>query len=69
MMKNDSLSSLAIMAKGGDEDAICSIVGEFKVTVRQIARKYFLLGAEMEDLIQEGMIGLIKAINSFSEDK
>lgn len=38
---------------------------EYKPLVSKIARKYFLIGAEVEDIIQEGMIGLYKAIESY----
>ncbi len=41
------------------------IIKKFKPMVVSIARRYFLAGAEMEDLIQEGMIGLYKAIQSY----
>lgn len=42
---------------------------EYKPLVTSIARRYFLVGAENEDLIQEGMIGLYKAIQTFDETK
>lgn len=41
----------------------------YKFLVTIISRKYFLLSGEKEDLIQEGMIGLYKAIRHFSEEK
>lgn len=45
------------------------ILDEYKPLVTSIARRYFLVGAENEDLIQEGMIGLYKAIQTFDETK
>ena len=37
--------------------------------MRAKARSYFLIGADQEDIVQEGMIGLYKAIRDFKEDK
>lgn len=45
------------------------LLDEYKPLVTSIARRYFLVGAENEDLIQEGMIGLYKAIQTFDESK
>lgn len=43
------------------------ILEEYKDTVRAKAGIYFILGADKDDVIQEGMIGLVKAYNSFDE--
>ncbi len=56
-------------AKNGDDFAINKILIDNKSLVSAIARKYFLLGGDSEDLIQEGMIGLFKAINNFDENR
>ena len=42
---------------------------KYRNFVRAKARSYFLIGAEREDIIQEGMIGLFKAIRDFRNDK
>ncbi len=47
---------------------IDEVLKEYKPLVVLIARRYFLAGAEIEDLIQEGMIGLYKAIQSYDEN-
>ena len=60
---------LIIQAQNKNEQAIEQVMGEFKPVVKSIARKYFLTDGEVEDLIQEGMIGLHKAIINFSADK
>jgi RNA polymerase sporulation-specific sigma factor len=60
---------LLLSAQSGDNDAINQILTNNKNLVVAIARKYFLIGGDKEDLIQEGMIGLFKAINSFSAEK
>lgn len=45
------------------------VLTEYKPLVCLVARRYFLIGAELEDLIQEGMVGLYKAIRSFDINK
>ena len=57
------------LAKSGNVDAMEKVLSEYKYLVVSVARKYYLLGGEKEDLIQEGMIGLFKAINTYDEDK
>lgn len=56
-------------AQGGDEYAVGEIFGKYKNFVYLKARNYFLMGAEKEDLIQEGMIGLLKAIRGYDKNK
>ncbi len=45
------------------------LLQQFKPKVIAIAREYFLIGADFDDLLQEGMIGLYKAINVYDESK
>jgi len=56
-------------AKAGNNEAMEEVLQQFKPKVTAICREYFLVGADFDDLIQEGMIGLYKAINSFDEEK
>lgn len=56
-------------AKAGDEKALEFLISKYKGFVRAKARSYFLIGADREDIIQEGMIGLYKAIRDFRGDK
>lgn len=56
-------------AKNGDELAIEYLINKYKNFVRVKAKSYFLVGADREDIIQEGMIGLYKAIRDFRADK
>lgn len=56
-------------AKSGDEVATEFIINKYKNFVRVKAKSYFLVGADREDIIQEGMIGLFKAIRDFRPDK
>ncbi|MGC4378165.1 RNA polymerase sporulation sigma factor SigH [Fictibacillus sp. Mic-4] len=53
----------------GDSAALEFLINKYKNFVRAKARSYFLIGADREDIIQEGMIGLYKAIRDFKEDK
>ncbi len=57
------------IAKEGDVEAIEYLIIKYKNFVRAKARSYFLIGADREDIIQEGMIGLYKAIRDYKPDK
>lgn len=57
------------LAKNGDDRAQEYLIKKYKNFVRSKARSYFLIGADKEDIIQEGMIGLFKAIRDFRQDK
>lgn len=56
-------------AREGDDAALEYLINKYKNFVRAKARSYFLIGADREDIIQEGMIGLYKAIRDFRMDK
>lgn len=56
-------------ARSGDDRAQEYLIKKYKNFVRSKARSYFLIGADKEDIIQEGMIGLFKAIRDFRPDK
>lgn len=56
-------------ARAGDNKALEYMINKYKSFVRAKARTYFLIGADREDIIQEGMIGLYKAIRDFRGDK
>ena len=60
---------VAIAQEEQNEFAIDYIVNKYKNFVRAKARSYFLVGADREDIIQEGMIGLYKATRDFKHDK
>jgi RNA polymerase sporulation-specific sigma factor len=53
----------------GDSDALEYLIVKYQYFVRAKARSYFLVGADREDIVQEGMIGLYKAIRDFRGDK
>ena len=52
-----------------DEMALEYLLNKYKYFVRAKARSYFLIGADREDLVQEGMIGLYKAIRDYRDDR
>jgi RNA polymerase sporulation-specific sigma factor len=56
-------------AREGDAVALEYLINKYKNFVRAKARSYFLIGADKEDIVQEGMIGLYKAIRDFRLDK
>jgi RNA polymerase sporulation-specific sigma factor len=53
----------------GESEALDYLIHKYRNFVRAKARSYFLIGADKEDIVQEGMIGLYKAIRDFKEDK
>lgn len=57
------------VARAGSVLAQEYLINKYKSFVRAKARSYFLIGADREDIIQEGMIGLYKAIRDFRSDK
>lgn len=57
------------LARDGGEEALEFLINKYRNFVRAKARSYFLIGADREDIIQEGMIGLYKAIRDFRCDK
>lgn len=57
------------MSHLGDVSAEEYLLDKYKNFVRSKARSYFLVGADHEDIVQEGMIGLYKAIRDFRPDK
>jgi len=56
-------------ARDGGTGALDYLIHKYKNFVRAKARSYFLVGADREDIIQEGMIGLYKAIRDFRSDR
>lgn len=60
---------LVVIAQSGDNSATEYIIDKYKNLVKSKARTYFLIGADKEDIVQEGMIGLFKAIRDFKEER
>jgi RNA polymerase sporulation-specific sigma factor len=68
-LNNESDEEIVKLAKQGEEIATEYLINKYKNFVRVKAKSYFLVGADREDIIQEGMIGLYKAIRDFRADK
>ncbi|EDU39021.1 RNA polymerase sigma-H factor [Clostridium sporogenes ATCC 15579] len=60
---------IVMEAKAGNSRAQEYIIGKYENFVKAKAKSYFLIGADKEDIYQEGMIGLYKAIRDFKPDK
>ncbi len=60
---------LVCKAQINEEPALDCLLERYKNFVRSKARSYFLIGADREDIVQEGMIGLYKAVRDFRADK
>lgn len=60
---------LSFKAQQGDESSVDYLLSKYKSLVIKIARSYFLTGGDIEDIAQEGMIGLYKAIIHFNKQK
>src|SRR5689334_4945211 len=60
---------LVLRARNGDEGAMDALLRRYTGFVRLKASSYFLAGGDSEDLIQEGLIGLYKAVRDFRSDK
>ena len=67
--KEMSDEDLITEIKSGNKDALEFMINKYKELVNMKVSKYFMIGSEKEDIIQEGLIGLYKAIKSYSFDK
>ena len=62
-------TTLIKMTKAGNKNALNYLLNKYTDIVNMKANKYFMIGAEKEDIMQEGLIGLFKAIKSFDPEK
>lgn len=60
---------LVLKAQAGDLDAEESLMRKYKETVKIKAKMYYMAGADEDDVVQEGMIGLLKAIRQYDAEK
>jgi RNA polymerase sigma-H factor len=60
---------LVLRSRNGDDGALDALIRRYTGFVRLKASSYFIAGGESEDLIQEGLIGLYKAVRDFRSDK
>ena len=73
-MDKGSLESLSeedvvALAQQGDDCALSYLLDKYKESVRHKSRSFYLVGGEPEDVVQEGMIGLYKAVRDYNEEK
>lgn len=68
-IENKSDEELINLANQGNESALEHLLKRYKELVNMKVSKYFMIGAEKEDIFQEGMIGLFKAIKSYDKQK
>jgi len=61
--------SIVVEIRSGDEDAQDFLLNKYKGLVRAKSHRFFLVGADRDDIIQEGMIGLYKAMKHYQPDK
>lgn len=59
---------LVLLCQSGDKAAWEQLYSRYKPRVRAVAHRFFLSGGETEDLVQEGMFGLISAVNGYKKD-
>ena len=67
MYENYTDEEILNIIKNGDNQAIDYLITKYKNLVKIRARAYFIIGADTEDIIQEGMIGLYKAIRDYKK--
>jgi RNA polymerase sporulation-specific sigma factor len=60
---------LILAAQAGDENASSMLIAKYRSFVRCKARSYFLAGADRDDVLQEGLIGLYKAIRDYRPER
>lgn len=60
---------LCVKAQEGDENSVNELLKKYKSLINKLSRSYFLLGGDIEDIVQEGMIGLYKAIMKYKDEK
>lgn len=76
MLKSDLMNwienpdnALAMEAQAGDSDAEEALLRKYSSLVRNKAKAYYMVGADSDDVMQEGWIGLLKAVRKYSPDR
>ncbi len=67
--KDMSDEDLITIIKSGDKSALEFLISKYKELVNMKVSKFFMIGAEKEDIVQEGLIGLFKAVKSYNPEK
>lgn len=71
MVHENSFSDIDLISKAqsGDLDAEETLMRKYKETAKIKAKMYYMVGADEDDVVQEGMIGLLKAIRQYDAEK
>ncbi|MBQ0099018.1 MAG: sigma-70 family RNA polymerase sigma factor, partial [Firmicutes bacterium] len=64
--ENKTDNELIALSQKGDTEAITIILEKYKGLVKRLARSMFLVGGDTDDLVQEGTLGILKAIETFN---
>lgn len=67
--ENNNDEEILLEIKNGNENALEFLISKYKNLVNNKVSKYFIIGAEKEDIVQEGLIGLFKAIKDYDKTK
>jgi len=67
--ENNNDEEILLEIKNGNESALEFLISKYKNLVNNKVSKYFIIGAEKEDIVQEGLIGLFKAIKDYDKTK
>lgn len=59
---------ISLYRENDDEEAFQALLERYKEVVKGVSRAYFLVGGDGDDLFQEGLLGFLKAVRTFSED-
>lgn len=67
-MEYDKISDneLVLLSQKGDTEAITEVLNRYKGTVKVLARSMFLIGGDTDDLVQEGTLGILKAVETYN---
>jgi RNA polymerase sporulation-specific sigma factor len=60
---------LAALSQNGDEEATEFLIREFRGDIRTLSHRYYIAGADSDDVMQEAMIGLVKAIGTYDPSR
>ena len=69
MIDNLTDNQLIALHRAGNLSAFEVVCDRYKGLVRSICRSYFLVGGDNDDLLQEGFLGLLKAVNTYDDSK
>ncbi len=68
-LKDMTDEQLVLASRHGNDEALEFLITKYKPLVRMKVKSYFLIGADKEDIVQEGMIGLFKATRDFNSEQ